>query len=90
MDAFAESLAAFGAVTFQVAASLCVALNVGAAAAVVVRRDRHFVNRWTSPWLALNLLLLGVGLGTPLLAGITRLTIRMVTSLGPALQAVVE
>lgn len=49
-----------------------VALNGVALAAILVTRSRAVVQRWTSPWLALNLLLLGTGAGIPLVAGICK------------------
>ena len=60
---------------FALCATLFVSVNVGAAALVVVKRDRRLVNRWTALWLAANLVLLGAGLGVPIAAKAVRLTI---------------
>lgn len=57
---------------FRTAAMLFVVVNAGAAAMVVSTRSRALVQRWTSPWLAVNLLLLGAGAGVPLVAGIAK------------------
>jgi hypothetical protein len=45
-----------------------VVLDVGAVAAVVATRSRALVNRWTGAVLAANLILLGAGVGVPVVA----------------------
>lgn len=70
-----EWLNGVSATVFRVAATLFLALNVGAALVVAARRDRALIQRWTSPWLAGNLLLLGAGLGVPALAAVAKLVV---------------
>jgi len=55
-----------------------VAVNGVALAAVLATRSRALVQRWTSPWLATNLLLLGTGLGVPLVAGLCQSVVSVV------------
>lgn len=54
---------------------LFVIVNAVAVATFAVKRDRALVQRWTSPWLATNLILIGAGVGTPLLVGLTKFAI---------------
>jgi hypothetical protein len=61
---------------------LFVMLNAVALATVAVKRDRALVQRWTSPWLAANVLLVGAGVGTPLLVGITKFAITALAGAG--------
>jgi hypothetical protein len=67
---------------FRVAAILFVLVNAGAAGVVAATRSRAVVNRWTSPWLAANAILLGAGLGTPLVAGLAKLAVRAIATAG--------
>jgi hypothetical protein len=67
---------------------LFVGVNLAAAGAFLARRDRALVQKWTAPWLAANALLIGAGLGTPLLVGLTKLAITAFTSMGEAAAAV--
>ncbi|MCL4865521.1 MAG: hypothetical protein KJZ47_06470 [Gemmatimonadales bacterium] len=59
-----------------------VVVNGVAAVALLSSRSRALVQRWTSPWLAANLLLFGVGAGVPLLTGICK---SVVQAIAPAL-----
>lgn len=65
-----------------------VAVNVTAAAVVVITRNRSLVQRFTSPWLATNIILLGTGVGVPLVAGVAKSVVEAVgtavVSQGPA------
>jgi hypothetical protein len=62
-----------------------VAVDLAAAAAVVVTRSRTLVNRWTGPVLAANLVLIGVGVGVPVVAFAARAA---ATALAPSLSTV--
>lgn len=72
-------LARVGSSAFTYSAALFVLVNGAAVAAVVITRDRTLVNRWTGRLLAANLLLLGTGLGVPLVTAVTRLGILAVS-----------
>ncbi len=69
-------LSAFSGSVFRTCAALFVLLNVGAVGLLVVTRSRSLVQRWTSPWLAANLILLGAGAGIPLVAGIAKAAVQ--------------
>lgn len=77
-----EWLSGVSSVAFRTAAVLFVALNGAAAAAVALTRSRDLVNRFTAPWLAANAVLLGAGLGIPLLAGLARVGVRAIAAAG--------
>jgi len=68
---------------FRTCAVLFVVLNVGAIGLVASTKSRALVQRWTSPWLAVNLLLLGAGAGVPLMAAIAKAAVRAVSSSPP-------
>jgi hypothetical protein len=68
-----------GSTVFTLSAVAFVVLNGVGIAAVLLTRDRSFVNRWTAPFLATNLVLLGAGLGVPLVTLAARTTIAAVT-----------
>lgn len=59
-----------------------VVVNGVAVAALAGSRSRAMVQKWTSPWLATNLLLLGVGAGVPIATGICK---SVVQAIAPAL-----
>jgi hypothetical protein len=67
---------------------LFVAVNLAAAGAFFARRDRVLVQKWTAPWLAVNAILIGAGLGTPMLVGLTKLAFTAFTGMGEAATAV--
>jgi shikimate kinase len=54
------------------------AVNLTAAAVVVFTRNRSLVQRFTSPWLAANIILLGTGVGVPLAAGLAKSVVEVV------------
>jgi hypothetical protein len=59
-----------------------VAIDLAAAAVVMGTRSRALVNRWTGPVLAVNLILIGAGVGVPVVAYATRAVAR---ALAPSL-----
>lgn len=72
-----------GATAFTLSALAFVVLNGAGIAAVVVTRDRTFVNRWTARFLAANLVLLGTGLGVPLATLAARAVVNVVAAFQP-------
>jgi len=83
MDAdIMQWLGAVSSTVVRLAAVLFVLVNGVALAVFAVKRDRSLVQRWTSPWLATNLVLVGAGVGTPLLIGITKFAVTMVAGAG--------
>jgi hypothetical protein len=75
MTEFSAWLDGTARTVFAICATLFVMLNAGAIALVSAKRDRGIVNRWTARWLAVNLALIGAGLGVPVAAMLTRITI---------------
>jgi hypothetical protein len=72
-----------GAEVFWISASLFISINCLFAASVYKNRDREFVNRWTGRLLAVDLLLIGSGVGVPVLAATARFTI---SAVAPAIE----
>jgi hypothetical protein len=70
-----EWLDTVGWTAFILSAVAFVAVNGFAIAMVVAKRDRELVNRWTARFLAANVLLLGTGVGVPLLTMAARFTV---------------
>jgi zinc transporter ZupT len=72
-------LASVGSAAFRWSAVAFVILNGVAVAALFLTKDRALVNRWTGRVLAANLVLVGTGVGVPLIAAASRLAISVVT-----------
>jgi hypothetical protein len=68
-------LADVGAASFRWSVLAFFAINGMAAAVVALSRDRALVNRWTGRLLAANLVLVGTGVGIPLVASASRLAV---------------
>jgi hypothetical protein len=80
MDGLIETLSALSSTAFRWSALAFLALNGLAALAVWRTRDRRLVNRWTSPLLAANLILLGTGAGLPVLAILLKSVVQVVAA----------
>jgi hypothetical protein len=80
MTAFSAWLDGMANSVFALSATLFLVINVGAAAAVFLKRDRAMVNRWTARWLGANLLLVGAGVGVPVAATVVRLAVNAVSA----------
>ena len=70
---------------FGLSLFLILAIDGAFAIALFATRDRSIVNRWTSRVLAANLILAGTGIGVPVLALGSRLVVRAVVPLIPAI-----
>lgn len=57
-----------------------IAVNALAIGGVLLTRSRAVVQRWTSPWLAANLLLVGTGIGVPVAASLCKSVVQVVAS----------
>jgi hypothetical protein len=75
-------LSGISSTVVRISVVLFAAVNIAAAGAFLARKDRSLVQKWTGPWLATNALLIGAGLGTPLVVGITKLAVSAVATLG--------
>jgi hypothetical protein len=75
-------LSSISSTVVRVSIVLFAAVNIAAAGVFLSRKDRRLVQKWTGPWLATNALLIGAGLGTPLVVGITKLAVTAIATLG--------
>ncbi|MDX2120446.1 MAG: hypothetical protein SF070_05175 [Gemmatimonadota bacterium] len=75
-------LAYAGSWAWHSALTLFIVVNAGAGVAVLVNRSQSMVDRWTPRWLAANLVLLGFGLGTPLVTWALRLGLSLLPEFG--------
>ena len=78
MESFAESIGSFGSAVFRLCLVAFVVLNGAGAITVFLTRNRQIVNRWTSRFVAANLLLVGAGTGVPLMAQALKLVVKTV------------
>ena len=78
MESFAESIGSFGSSVFRLCLVAFVVLNAAGAITVFLTRNRQIVNRWTSRFVAANLLLVGAGAGVPLMAQALKLVVKTV------------
>jgi len=69
-----------GSTAFAWSLILFLLVNGVAAIGFLLRRDRGLVNRWTGRVLAIDLLLLGAGVGVPLIASLTKVTVSAVSA----------
>ena len=78
MDAVATALDWLGTAAFRWSAFGFLLINGLAVAAFLVTRDRGLVNRWTSKLILGNVVLLGTGLGVPVLTKAAKLVVQAV------------
>jgi hypothetical protein len=76
---FLESL---GSTVFRFAAICFVAINGAAAVTVVMTRSRRIVDTWIPRLLVADAVLLGAGLGVPLVAGLAKYGVKAIAALG--------
>ncbi len=75
-----EWLNSAGRTAFAWSLGMLLVVNAAAALVFLVRQDRALVNRWTGRVLAFDLLLLGTGVGVPLMTTMARMTVTLVSS----------
>lgn len=80
MEATVAFLNGLSSKVFWLAAVVFIVLNGAAIAAIAMSRSRRLVNDWTGKLLAADVVLLGVGLGIPLLSGLAKIGVRAVAS----------
>lgn len=81
MESLTTSLTSLGATAFRWSAVAFLLVNGLAAVGVFLTRDRRLVNRWTSPLVAANLVLLGTGVGLPALTLLMKLVVNAVAAM---------
>ncbi len=79
-----EWLAGIGWRAFTWALAGLLLLNGAAAISFVLHGSRGLVQRWTSLWLAGNLLLLAMGIGVPAVTAMARLVVTVTQRAVPA------
>jgi hypothetical protein len=77
MESLAEGLGALGGTLFRWSAIAFVVVNGIAAATMLLTRSRHLVNRWTPRLLVANLLILGTGIGVPVVTYAMKMVVSM-------------
>jgi len=75
-----EWLTKVGSTAFAWSLGALVVVNAVTAVVFLVRHDRALVNRWTGRVLALDLFLVGTGVGVPLMTTMARMTVTLVSS----------
>ena len=86
-ESLVSFLSALSSKVFWFAAICFLLLNGAALVAFFLTRSRRLVNEWTPRLLAADAVLLGAGLGVPLVSGLATLGIQALSSLlgsGPA------
>jgi hypothetical protein len=76
MEPVLQFLSSLGSITFRLAAVCFVLVNGIAIAAFALSRNRRLVDDWTKRIVTIDAILLGAGLGVPLLAAGAKLGIR--------------
>ena len=87
LDALILWLDQVRSLVFWTSAVGLVTLDLGAVAVIMGTRSRALVNRWTGPVLAANLILLGAGVGVPVVAYAARAA---ASALAPSLSTMPE
>ncbi len=75
-----EWLTNIGRQAFAWSLGIFLVVNAAAAIGFVLRRDRALVNRWTGRVLALDLLLVGTGVGVPAVTLVARMSVSAVSA----------
>jgi hypothetical protein len=83
METIASTLGSLGATAFRWSVIAFILINGIAVVGLLVTRDRSLVNRWTAKLLAADLLLLGTGIGIPVVTGAARMVIEAVAGVTP-------
>jgi hypothetical protein len=83
-------LSALSTTVIKLSVVLFVIVNSVTLGVFAVKRDRALVQRWTSPWLGANMLLIAAGVGTPLVVGITKLAITALAGAGQMAVSIVK
>jgi len=74
-------LDALGSTVFRFAAICFIALNATAAVAVVMTRSRRIVDFWIPKLLVADGILIGTGLGVPLVAGLAKFGVKALSAM---------
>jgi hypothetical protein len=81
MEDLAGFLSSLSSKVFWFAATCFILLNGAALAAFLLTRSRRLVDEWTPRLVTADVLLLGAGLGVPLVSGLAKLGIQAIASM---------
>jgi hypothetical protein len=90
MESVANFLGSLGSSVFRIAVLLFVIINGAAIIAFALTRSRHLVNEWTRRIVTIDAILLGAGLGVPLLAGAAKLTVKLLSGMTGGVAALLK
>jgi len=76
VESVAQFLGSIAGTVFRIAAITFVVINGAAIAVFALTRSRRLVDAWTPRLVSVDAVLLGAGLGVPLLAGAARLAVQ--------------
>ena len=88
LTSLAHWLGSLGWTAFAGALGALLVLNAASVALLLTRRDRELVQRYTALWLAVNLLLIAIGVGIPAITAVARLTLMGLGAVVPDLGSV--
>jgi hypothetical protein len=90
MESVANFLGTLGSTVFRLAAICFVIVNSIAIGAFALSRSRRFVDAWTRRIVTIDAVLLGVGLGVPLLAGAAKLGAKLLAGMTGGVAALLK
>jgi hypothetical protein len=80
-------LGSLSSTVFRLAAICFILVNGAAIAAFALSRSRRLIDTWTPRIVTIDAVLLGAGLGVPLLAGATKLGVKMLAGMSGGVAA---
>ena len=86
-DTIVGFLSSLSSTVFRLAAICFILVNGVAIAAFALTRSRRLIDSWTPRIVTIDAVLLGAGLGVPLLSGAAKLGVRVLAGLGGGLGA---
>jgi len=90
VESVANFLGSLGSSVFRLAAVLFLIINGTAIVAFALTKSRHLVNEWTRRIVTIDAVLLGAGLGVPLLAGAAKLTVKLLSGVTGGVAALLK
>ncbi|HLG05964.1 MAG TPA: hypothetical protein VI383_07430 [Gemmatimonadales bacterium] len=90
MDTVLSSLTSVSGTVWRVAVLCFLVINGAAVAAILITRSRRLVDTWTPRLVALDAILIGAGLGVPLITGMLRVGLRTIAGMGAGATALLK
>jgi hypothetical protein len=82
MESVSNFLGSLGSTVFRLAAICFILVNTIAITAFALSRSRRFVDSWTRRIVTIDAILLGAGLGVPLLTSAAKLGVKLLAGMG--------